>query len=68
MIRISVTILNLNNSIIMITLTRAAAVPSRKTRSKTLETKPSGKWAAKMVRNQGVAYREGSASSLTNRR
>ena len=50
----------------MDTLTRAAAVPSRKTRSRTLETKPSGKWAAKMVRNQGVAYSEGSASSLTN--
>ena len=52
----------------MITLIRAAAVPSRKTRSRTLETKPRGKWAAKIVRNQGVAYREGSASSLTNRR
>ena len=51
-----------------ITLTRAAAVPSRKTRSRTLETKPSGKWAANKVRNQGVAYREGSASSLTNER
>ena len=37
------------------TLTRAAAVPSRNTRSSTRETKPSGKLAAKMVRNQGVA-------------